>query len=219
MLSGRAGSGGKCWNQWVLGFNVINLFDSDWGRWHGVNYSANGHMVFVTGLYREGGVGRMLQFSLADKYYVGLHRPIAMEDPLWTNLATLGWLGQETQVGELYFTHCFPAQVRTGKQCRLRENKVKGDCCLMSNSATQGWVGAQARAWRRLPEALRKSLPFFLFPGSWNLKHGADHTLAESSGKATHGKMMGWGSESQRLKPVCSGQSHDLKCGRSGRMV
>ena len=44
--------------------------------------------------------------------------------------------------GEMHFTCCFLAQVKPG---RLEKNKVKGDCCFMSNSVTHGWVGVQAR--------------------------------------------------------------------------
>lgn len=51
-------------------------------------------------------------------------------------------------MGEPYFT--FQLMLRTGKPCRLGENKGKGDCGFMSSSDTPGWVGAQAKVQGRL---------------------------------------------------------------------
>lgn len=48
----------------------------------------------------------------------------------------------------------FQLKFKTGKP-RRGKNKAKGDCCFMSSSATQGWVGVQARVRRKFPEALR----------------------------------------------------------------
>ena len=170
VLWGGEGSWGKYWNQRVSGFKVINLFDSDWRRWHRVNYSAKGHQAFLMGLCREGWVIRTCSL-LWLIHTRGPDRPTVMQAPLWTNCHVSGWpWSGNTDRWDAFYMLLPSSSSGLVKPGRLEKNKVKGDCCFMSNSATHGWAGVQARLRMRLTRRPWESRSLFLYPESWKLK-------------------------------------------------
>ena len=155
-----------------------------------MNYSAQGHQAFLMGLCREGWVVRTCNL-LWLIHTRGPDRPTVIEAPLWTNCRVSGWPQSGNTDGWDAFHMLLPSSssglVKPG---RLEKNKVKGDCCFMSSSATPGWVGVQARLQRRL------GISPTLYPGFWKLKqkvhqswHLGDRLIWDNARKVVPGKM------------------------------
>lgn len=136
-----------------------------------MNYSTQGHQAFLMGLCREGWVVRICNL-LWLIHTRGPDRPTAMEAPLWTNCHVSGW-PQSGNTDRWDAFHMLLTSSSSGlvKPGRLEKNKIKGDCCFMSSSATPGWVGVQARLQRRSTRRPWESRPLFIQgPESWSKK-------------------------------------------------
>ena len=172
VLWGGEGSWGKYWNQRVSGFKVINLFDSDWRRWHRVNYSAKGHQAFLMGLCREGWVIRTCSL-LWLIHTRGPDRPTVMQAPLWTNCHVSGWpWSGNTDRWDAFYMLLPSSSSGLVKPGRLEKNKVKETAVLCQIQLPMAGLESRPGSGWGWPEGLGNLAHSFSIqsPESWSKK-------------------------------------------------